>query len=123
MKKAKELGDEAARKYVALLQASNHIEYYLDQMLQSKTLSDNELEECLLSWKNAFSYAPEYGLQFHSAYGIILSDDFINGNEDKALFHFFTLRELYRQREKEKNDILNSKSFRLAQKLSSFLHG
>ncbi len=122
MEKAKELGEENARKYVALLEASNHIEYYLDLMLQSENLSDEDLKECLLSWKKAFAYSPAYGLQFHSAYGKILSDDFIDGDEDKALFHFFTLRELYKQREKEKNDILNSRTFRLAQMLSRLLH-
>ena len=122
MTKAEALGKENAQKYVALLEASNHIEYYLDQMLRSESLSTEDLNECLLCWKNAFMYSTLYGLSFHSAYSKILADDFSNGDDEKALFHFHTLRELYKQREKEKNDILNSKSFRLAQMIRQFLH-
>ncbi|MBQ8995223.1 MAG: hypothetical protein IJ091_05365, partial [Oscillospiraceae bacterium] len=106
----------------ALIQASNHIEYYLDQMLKSDALSKEDLESCLLNWKNAFVYAPKYGLAFHSAYAKILADDFNDNNDGKALFHFYTLQELYKQREKEKNDILNSRSFQIAQRITSLLH-
>lgn len=122
MAKAIDLGKENAKKYVALLEASNHIEYYLDQMLRSESLSADELSECLLNWKNTFVYCSSYGLNFHSAYGKILADDFSDGNEEKALFHFHTLRELYKQREKEKSDILNSRTYRLANTLSRLLH-
>ncbi len=116
---AEQLGQKNAHRFVEMLTYGGHVEYYTDQLLGSETLSKEELDECLMTWKNTYVYSIKYGAQFHSAYCKILADDFLSGMDEKAIFHFHTLKELYKQRQREKDNILNSKTFRFAKKMSN----
>ncbi len=111
-------GREQAQTYMAFFEKGGHIEYYTDCLLNDEKMTGKEIEDCVLAWKPCFLAAIQYGGAFHSAYCRILADDFADGRDDKALFHFFALKELYKQRQEEKNNILSSNSYRLAAKLA-----
>ena len=115
--KAEAMGEDCARRYAELLRYGGHIEYCVDNLMAG-SMSDEQLRECLMAWKPAFLFSSRYGTAFHSAYCKILEDDFLSEADDKALFHFFTLRELYRQRLREKEEILGSNTYKLAKKLA-----
>lgn len=116
--KVEQLGERNAQIYAAFLVCGNHVEHYMNELLDSEHLSQEELSDCLMAWKNTFIKSVEYDAEFHSAYCKIIADDFACGDDEKALFHFFTLKELYKQRQLEVNNILNSRTFRLAKKIA-----
>lgn len=108
------------RFYVELLSYGySMIEYHIDQLLDAENLTKEELGKCILAWKQPLIYCPRYKEDaLHTAYSRILSDDFSSGEDQKAVFHFYVLKELYKQRQKELDNILNSTTFKIAKTLT-----
>lgn len=120
MEKMIAIGGQHPFDYVELMDRGGHVEFYIDNLLNCENLSKDDLAKCLLAWKQPLVRTPLYGGHFHSAYAKILSDDFTLGDDEKAVSHFFALKELYKQRQTELNNIFSSNSYRFAKKLSDF---
>ena len=116
--KAEEMGAQNAELFARMLLWGSHVEHYTDRLLDSDNLSQQDLADCLLSWGGVYRKSVEYGSEYHSAYCRILADDFKEERQDKALFHFFELKALYKQRQLEKNSILNSNTYKLAKRIA-----
>ncbi len=108
-----------AEEYVDLLDYGfSIVEYYVDKLLDAENLEPQDLKEALFAWKKTIVFAARHGAKYHSAYSRILCDDFSEDQDQKAWYHFCELKILYKQRQTEINNILDSNTFRLAQRLS-----
>ena len=118
-KHMEEIGGRQLQIYSDLIgRYDTALEYHIGLLLNDNIMTDDDIAECVLAWKEAFCLASKYNTMLHSAYCKILEDDFVSGDDKKALFHFFTLRELYRERQAELENIFNSRSWRIISKIA-----
>lgn len=110
------------KRYLSLVNYGFGItEYYIDELLGNESLSETDVERCLLAWQNPLIYCGNDGFEFHSAYCRILSNDMKRGEKDQAVFHFHELKRLYLQRKAEINSITESKTYKLARAVGKLL--
>ncbi len=94
---------------------------YVDDLLNTD-LQEPDLFDVCEAWQPIFAFYAAHGIPAYSAYTKILVDDLgRQGDAKAAVFHFLTLRDLYRQRKQELDAIFQSRSWKAVQRLNRFL--
>ena len=112
IQRAEEFGTQEL--YARILKQLSVAEFYVDQLLDDDLLPADDITDALCSWARVLVFCMH---DVESAYCVILSDDFSRGDRQQAIFHFFELKKLYKQRQKELKNIFCSTTWRVASAL------
>lgn len=105
--------EENTERIVDFMGCNVELDNYFEDMFKSKTLTDEQITEILLSCRSPFSFLAKNGVVVWAPSTKILLRDLTDSDMEQTKADFYDLRDWYRQRQAEISGILNSRTWKL----------